>query len=70
MNAPVLTKSDRADMLARAIAIAPDLGCDDAVVMHLHRLGIEISEVSDIFDAALDEARANSPQRSALWTIF
>lgn len=70
MNAPVLTRSDRADMLARALRIAPDLGCDDAVVMHLHRLGIEISQVSDIFEAALDEARANAAQGGELWTIF
>jgi hypothetical protein len=44
-------------MLHRALDTCPDLFDDEAVVNHLHWLGISISSVVSILDAAIDEAR-------------
>lgn len=57
-HAPVPT-ADRAETLARALTTCPDLGCDEAIVAHLHWLGIPWSTVSDIADAMIDEMRAS-----------
>lgn len=65
MNVP-LTPEDRAAMLARALAICPDLSDADVVVIHLHHLGITLSAVSDILPGAIDEARAESRKRMSV----
>ncbi len=53
----MLTPEDRIEMLHRALDTCPDLFDDEAVVNHLHWLGISISSVVSILDAAIDEAR-------------
>lgn len=56
--APSLTPEDRADMLARALDVCPDLSDYDVIAGHLHRHGFSLSQVATILDAAIDEARA------------
>ena len=59
MNAPVLTRDDMLAMLSRALACCPDLEDDEAVMRHVHLLGLCVSSVgATAFDAILDEARA------------
>ena len=59
MNAPVLTREDLPAMFARALACCPDLDDDEAVMRHVHLLGLSVSSIgATAFDALLDEARA------------
>lgn len=56
-------------MIARALACCPDLGDDEGVMTHLHKLGLSVASIGAVaFDALLDEAR--NKQRSEPWTIF
>lgn len=64
--APILTPEDRADMLARALDVCPDLSDYEVIAGHLHRIGFSLSQVATILDAAIDEARAT---RAAMATI-
>lgn len=57
---PKLTDADLREMLHRALAVAPNLFDDDAVVDHLTRLGFSLVSISGEYGAAIDEARANA----------
>ena len=55
---PILTPSDRAEMLSRALKTCADIGDDDAVIAHLRRCNIDLVPIAGILFAAIDEARA------------
>ena len=50
-------------MVANALRTCPDLGCDEAVVRHLHALGLTIGQIDRELAVLIDEARA---QRGAM----
>lgn len=58
MNALALTAADRREMVARALLTCPDLSSDDAVVEHLHRLGLTMTLIDRDVADLIDEARA------------
>ena len=58
-----LSREARGAMVANALRTCPDLGCDEAVVRHLHALGLTIGQIDRELAVLIDEARA---QRGAL----
>ena len=59
MSALVLTRDDITAMFVRALMCCPDIYDDEAVMRHVHLLGLSVSSIgATAFDALLDEARA------------
>ena len=58
-----LSREARGAMVANALRTCPDLACDEAVVRHLHALGLTIGQIHRELAVLIDEARA---QRGAL----
>ena len=58
-----LSREARGAMVANALRTCPDLGCDEAVVRHLHALGLTIGQIDRDLAVLIDEARA---QRGAM----
>ena len=58
-----LSREARGAMVANALRTCPDLGCDEAVVRHLHALGLTIGQIDRELAVLIDEARA---QRGAM----
>ena len=58
MSALVLTRDDITAMFVRALMCCPDIYDDEAVMQHLHHLGLAVSQIgATAFDALLDEVR-------------
>lgn len=51
---------ERAEMLRRALDVCPDVESFPCVIEHLSWCGVCLYDVADIFDAALDAARARA----------
>lgn len=58
-----LSLEARGAMVANALRTCPDLGCDEAVVRHLHALGMTVGQIDRELASLIDEARA---QRGAM----
>jgi len=55
------SREEHVSMFIRALAVCPDIGDDEAVLIHIHRLGLSVASIGATeFDALLDEARAAS----------
>ena len=54
-----LSREEYVSMIARALAVCPDIGDNAAVMAHIHRLGLSVASIGATeFDALLDETRA------------
>ena len=53
-----LSREEHAAMISRALSICPGIDDDEAVMTHIHSLGLSVSSIGAVrFDALLDEAR-------------
>ena len=53
-----LSREARGAMVVNALRTCPDLGCDEAVVRHLHALGMTVGQIDRELASLIDEARA------------
>ena len=58
-----LSREARGAMVANALRTCPDLGCDEAVVRHLHALGLTIGQIDRELAVLIYEARAQRGER-------